>query len=367
MKKHVLVPLIAFCFAGISVAYADQLYVLNEGSNNISVIDSFTNQETYLIPVGNQPSAIALAPQSKMLYVANRSDNTVDVIDTQTNQKISPPIHVGSHPVGLFVSPNEKQVYVLTEGATSVSVIDTATNTVSLKISIGAEPFYAAKAVYGRRLYVICYATNVISVIDTITAALVDTIPVGPHGTNPSSIAVLSSPSVPAAETVYVTVPNPNSNYSNGSFMAINPTSHKIFKTIPVDVDPQSLTISPNGRQVLVINGVYSHVADLIDTENYGVIQIPVGSRSFSGVFSSNGMLYITNAGSNTVTVVNLQTHQIANTITVGSWPLGATIDSLGRLFVTNSLGNSVSVVDTNTDTVVTTIQVGADPSIIVP
>jgi YVTN family beta-propeller protein len=365
MKSHFLTTLAACCLATISAA-ADQLYVLNIGSNNVSVIDTFSNKETALIPVGNEPSAIALAPQTKILYIANRMDNTVDAINAQTHQKISS-IHVESHPVGLFITPNEKQVYVLTEGTTSVSVVDTDTYSSKKTIPIGYEPASAAMDHQGRLLYVIGHGSQSITVIDMATSAVVDTISLG-EGIFPTGIAILSPTYNPADEVIYLTIPNPHDGYGNGSFVAVNPATHKIVASRTVERDPGSVIIDPAGKLACVINGPYSHNIDLIDTQTYLLSSIPVGSRSDDGVFAPNGTLYITNAASSNVTAIDTQTHAVINTISVGYWPLGCTIDSNGMLYVCNFTGNTISVINTSNNTVIATIPLGGvEPALIVP
>ena len=367
MKSRFFMALAMYCFASISGVHADQLYVLNWGSNNVSVIDTFSNQQISLIPVGNQPSAIALAPLSRILYVANRTDNTVNVIDARTNQNFFT-IPVGSHPVGLFLSPNERYLYVLTEGTTSISVVDTETYKVSTTISLGAEPFYATMAHHGKKLYIIGYACHVVFVVDTTTATLADIITIGPMGTNPTGIAVVSPPTNPADEIIYLTVPDSESISNNGNLIVINAASHKIVRSIPVEPTPGGVIVGPTDKQAFVINGVYSQNIELIDTDTYSIGPIPVGRRSSYGIFSPNGnMLYITNGGSNDVTVINTQNHTVVSTIPTGNWPLRGTIASNGMLYICNGSQGTVSVIDTTNNTVIANIPVGATPCAIVP
>ncbi|HEX5345924.1 MAG TPA: beta-propeller fold lactonase family protein, partial [Pseudonocardiaceae bacterium] len=56
-------------------------YVVNEGSNNVSVIDAGTNQVTATIPTGGSPSSIAVLPSGMEAYVANLDTGTVTVLE----------------------------------------------------------------------------------------------------------------------------------------------------------------------------------------------------------------------------------------------------------------------------------------------
>ena len=69
-----------------SALVADQtLYVLNAGSNDISVIDLATMKAVAHLEVGDNPRGLVLSPDQITLYVNNNLAGTVSVIDTGTN------------------------------------------------------------------------------------------------------------------------------------------------------------------------------------------------------------------------------------------------------------------------------------------
>jgi YVTN family beta-propeller protein len=55
------------------------IYVANEGSNNVTVINGSTNGTT-TVNVGGDPTAVAIDPMTHAVYVTNTSDSTVSVI-----------------------------------------------------------------------------------------------------------------------------------------------------------------------------------------------------------------------------------------------------------------------------------------------
>ena len=59
----------------------NNIYVANEGSGMVSVINSQTNQVTQTINVGIQPYGVAYATSTKEIYVTNIVSGTVSVID----------------------------------------------------------------------------------------------------------------------------------------------------------------------------------------------------------------------------------------------------------------------------------------------
>ena len=90
-----------------------------------------------VISVGLGLGTAATEAQTRA-YVTNSQDNTVSVIDTATNTVVAT-VPVGVNPSGIAITPDGTRAYVATELGT-VSVIDTATNTVVATIPIGGEP-----------------------------------------------------------------------------------------------------------------------------------------------------------------------------------------------------------------------------------
>jgi YVTN family beta-propeller protein len=56
-------------------------YVVNEGSDSVSVIDVATRTVSSVIPVGDSPRTIGVAPDGRFAYASNGRDNTVSVLD----------------------------------------------------------------------------------------------------------------------------------------------------------------------------------------------------------------------------------------------------------------------------------------------
>lgn len=66
-----------------------KLYVTNQDHNRVEVFDLNSNTFLSPIPVGNQPTAIALTPDGARLGVINSADATMSVIDPNTSQTLS--------------------------------------------------------------------------------------------------------------------------------------------------------------------------------------------------------------------------------------------------------------------------------------
>jgi YVTN family beta-propeller protein len=82
------------------------------------------------IDVNTFPVGIAVNPNTKKVYVANEYSNTVSVLDTETD-KVQDRINVGVFPYGIDINPLNNRVYVTNRGSNTVSVIDGSINSKS--------------------------------------------------------------------------------------------------------------------------------------------------------------------------------------------------------------------------------------------
>ncbi len=91
------------------------------------------------IPVGAQPSGVAVAPNGVFAYAAALGAGTLTPIATSTNAA-SPAIGGFNAPAGVAISPDGSQGYVANSGGGNVSAFSTATNSVTGSIAAGATP-----------------------------------------------------------------------------------------------------------------------------------------------------------------------------------------------------------------------------------
>lgn len=89
-----------------------------------------------------------------------------------------------------------------------------------------------------------------------------------------------------------------------------------------------------------------------------------VGNHPSDIIISSDGTkAYVTNTGSNTVSVINTATNSVTTNVPVGDHPSDIAVTPDGtKVYVANWQGNTVSVIDTTTNTVVSTVPVGITP-----
>lgn len=126
------------------------VYVTNEGSNNVSVINRQSGEVVATIMVGKRPRGIAVGARrdSLRVYVANSGSNSISVIDPATNKvEHEIPIRFGREPEGIAVvriSHAKELIFVTNYGSNNVSVIDTSTYQEIEKIDVGNGPMAVA-------------------------------------------------------------------------------------------------------------------------------------------------------------------------------------------------------------------------------
>jgi YVTN family beta-propeller protein/parallel beta-helix repeat protein len=103
----------------------------------------------------------------------------------------------------------------------------------------------------------------------------------------------------------------------------------------------------------------------VIDTATYAVVAtVPVGASPYGVAVNAGGAFaYVANFGGNTVSVIDTATNTVVSTVPVGGLPTAIALDPADtRVYVTNGGDGTVSVIDTASHTVVATIVVGATP-----
>src|SRR6476646_3175935 len=139
----------------------------------------------------------------------------------------------------------------------------------------------------------------------------------------------------------------------------------KSSSNIPVGSKPNSIAF---GLGNIYVTNSGSNTISVIDGKtNKVVATIPVGTSPHGvvaldspvGGFST---IYVTNSGSNTISLIDGKTNKVVATIPVGTSPHDIIGSMLGKLYVTNSGSDNVSVIDGKTNKVVATIQVSHFP-----
>jgi len=312
------------------------IYITNNSSNTLSVINTTTNLVTATILVGNSPSGIAVTADGTRVYVSNTTDGTVSVIDTSVNTVIAT-INVGFAPIGVVVNTAGTRLYVVNGLSNTVSVIDTATNTIITNIAVGTSPYGIAVNLAGTTAYVTNNASGTVSVIDAATNTVVASIAVG---TGPKGLAVS-----PSGSRVYV------ANSTAGTVSVIDTSINAVIVSIGVGGGPATVAVNHAGTRGYVTNNSSGTVSIFDPSTNLIVGAVSVGSGPIGAAVNlTDTKVYAANNTSGTVSVIDAITNSVTATVAVGTAPiaLGTFIESLPQVIFT-APGDKATLIDTAT------------------
>jgi YVTN family beta-propeller protein len=93
-------------------------YISNTSSDDVWVVDLDAQAVVDVVPVGDDPRGIDIAPDNGRVYVANRFDDTVSIIDTATNSVVgvidlgASVLVTATEPYDVVVSPDNAFLYI---------------------------------------------------------------------------------------------------------------------------------------------------------------------------------------------------------------------------------------------------------------
>lgn len=316
------------------------IYVTNEKSDDVTVIDGADNKVVRTIPIGKRPRGIHMSPDGKTVYVAvsgtpaagppqagapgkppadahkqedegpaDKSADGITVLDVPSG-RVTGKIIAGSDPEEFALSKDGAQIYISNEDAKSATVIGIAAQKIEHVIPVGAEPEGVTTTPDGRFFYVTCEAGGDVYVIDTRT---------------------------------YQT------------------SAH--FK---VDGRPRSIDFTADGRVGIVPSESAGQV-NIIDTSKHAIIKtltLPAGSRPMRArVAPDGGKFYVSNGRGGTISVIDAKTYEVVGSIQAGTRPWGIAISPDGKyLYAANGPSDDVSVIDLGTNREVTRVKAGSSP-----
>jgi YVTN family beta-propeller protein len=127
--------------------------------------------------------------------------------------------------------------------------------------------------------------------------------------------------------------------------------------------DPHGVAVSPNGALVYVTNADSNTVSVVEATTNTVTGTIAVGSLPWQVLFApGGGTAYVADSDSNQVSVIDVATSSVAATIPVSDDPdaLALTSDpAASELWVGENAGGAIGVIDTASNTLESTIALG--------
>ena len=311
-----------------------RIYVTNELSGDLSIIDGQTRGVIATVPLGKRPRGIQASPDGKRLYIAlsgspiagpgvdestlppaDKSADGIGVFDTTSNRLLTV-IKGVSDPEQLAVSPNGARLYVASEDEALAVVFDLRRGERIAGIPVGGQPEGVAISPDGRIAYMTSETDSQVSVIDTRRNKRVGQFP---SGARPRSVVF-------AADGKQAFVNSEN----DGRIAFVATRDHRPTGSVQLvgeSVRPMGLAVSHDGRTLFVVTGRGGTLVKL-DVATATVREtVAVGKRPWGVALSPDERQVVTaNGPSNDVTIVDVQTMQVVQKLTVGRGPWGVAV-----------------------------------------
>jgi YVTN family beta-propeller protein len=298
------------------------------------------------VTVGSYPVAIAVNTNSNKIYVVNQQSNNVTVIDGATN--LTATVATGSFPMALAINPLTNKIYVANGNGNSVTVIDGASNR-TMTVGAGTSPDAIAVNAVTNRIYVANFGSNSVTVIDgnTLYATSLNV------GQRPQALAVNST-----TNKIYV------ANCVDATVSVIDGATNAVA-TIAVGARPCAVAVDEVSNQIYVANN-RSRSVSVIDGATGTVTAVSVGLYPQAlAVDVVRDLIYVANSGDGTATIIDGAT-LMTTTVPVGEWPVAVGVDSVTSkaYFAISGDPGTVTMVDSADDSTVS-VRVGPYPAAI--
>ena len=346
------VTAVACVLSSAAHAAGYQVWVSNEKSGDVTIIDGASLKVVGTVPVGKRPRGIHAGVDGKTVYVAlsgtpiegppeldangnpifknkgkgkdddddddkaaaDKSADGIGIVDV-AQRKVLGKINVGSDPEEFTLSPDGAKIYVSNEDVKTASVVDIAARKVEHIVLVGQEPEGVAVTPDGKLIYITCETGGDIVVVDAHTFRTVAHFNVPPR---PRSVDFLTDAAVGF-------IPSESAGVLN----VIDTRNSAVLKSIslPQGSRPMRVRVSPDNRKVYVSDGRAGTVS-VLDAHSYELLNtVKVGKRPWGIVLSPDGKyLFSANGPSNDVSVVDVATLQEVTRIKAGDSPWGLTI-----------------------------------------
>src|SRR5438034_6870122 len=137
---------------------AYRIYVTNEGSGELTIIDSASQNAIATVPLGKRPRGIHASPDHRTIFVAlsgspfappgvdesklpppDRSADGIGVFDVAGN-KLLRVLNSGPDPENFDLSKDGRLLYVSNEDAATATTLDITAGKVTQTLPVGEEP-----------------------------------------------------------------------------------------------------------------------------------------------------------------------------------------------------------------------------------
>jgi YVTN family beta-propeller protein len=297
----------------------------NSAGDNVDLIDPVTNKVVGEITGIEVNHGAAAAPDGTRLYISNEADSTLDVVDTKT-LRVTSKIPLSGHPNNIGIAKDGSRVYVsIAVAPGAVDVVDTATLRKAKSIPVKGAVHNTYVTPDGKYVVAGSIAGSVITVIDQQTEEPVWSVNFD-LGVRPLAFETNADGST---KRIFAQLSNFN------GFAVVDFATHKEVSRIELPKiaagkqpvmeggnTSHGMAVTKDGK-VLVVNSrlnsaLYSY--SLPDLKLIGSADVG-RAPDWVTVTPDGKAAYVANAGSNSVSVVDIKSMKEVMRIPVGQVP----------------------------------------------
>ena len=293
------------------------LAVANLDADSVTLVGTDPFSKLDEIAVGQHPRSVAAGSDGKTLFVSLPETDQVIWVDLERRRKAGE-LRMPGGPFAILAHPQAEKLYVATAYNHLISEVDTATARITRQLQVAKSPRGLSISPDGRRLYVVHFFTGELSIIDTAEWKVIAKIPNRPDANLARSVAI-----APDGRTAFL--PHLRSNVTNPRLQfdtTVFPVVSKLDLEERISLDAGRIALDAIGRPA---------------------------NNPWDAVVSADGRrLYVVNAGSDDVQVIDLRSGRSLAQTDVGNNPRGIVLSADGRhAYVHNALSNDVSMIGT--------------------
>jgi YVTN family beta-propeller protein len=301
-------PILAKAVRGIS----PRVYVPDNNSNDVRVIDPRTFRVIRTIHVGNEPQHITPAWNMRRLYVGNVYSNSLTVIDPRSGRVVRT-ISVPD-PYNLYFTPDGKHAIDVAEGHDTLYFYDPRTWRLQGWLNIPYRgPDHLDFSRNGRYFLISTEYAGVVVKVGIDPRRVLGAVALGG-----SIVDVKLSPS---GRVFYV------ANQQRGGVSVIDPSSMRQIQFIATGRGAHGFAIARDARHLYVANRLAGSIS-VIDTRTRTVVHTwhIGGSPDMLQVSRDGTQLWASNRFNASVSVIDTRTGRLLDVIRVGLDPHGLTL-----------------------------------------
>lgn len=315
---------------GAPASGGTRVFVTNELSGDLTVIDPETRRVIGRVPLGKRPRGIVPSPDGRLLYIAlsgsplggpgvdestlppaDKAADGIALFDVASGRVLR--VHRGiSDPETVAVSPDGERLYVASEDTGRMVAMDARSGRVIGEVEIGGEPEGGAVSPDGRLVVATSEEDSTAAVIDTETLRLLRRVPVGER---PRNVLFVGARAI---------VPGEN----DATVSAIDPATGRLLGRVVISgetVRPMGLAATPAG--IFVTTGRGGELVRLNGEALQVTGRVRVGERPWGVAATPDGrFLFTANGPSNDVAMVDSNTMEIVARFPAGNRPWGVAV-----------------------------------------